>query len=218
MPTPGRPQSDGIGQGFPHITTDQRRHKPAHATHVSLIPATHPPTHRVRNDRRGFKTALAAPLAGCQRPRYGRCGRRQIGAGPSETASPNPPDSATANSAVGPTQPSRGLAQPTAKIRTIYGPETARSTSAVTFALVSAMQAVYHQQTKNLLGRTRTAPSAGPCPCPRRLSERAGLGLSVRSPPRNDSESINPRCPSSTERSQHQVSTGQVRTGDDVGF
>ncbi|MEV5931147.1 tetratricopeptide repeat protein [Streptomyces cellulosae] len=26
--------------------------------------------------------------------------------------------------------------------------------------------------------------------------------------PRNDSESINPRCPSSTERSQHQVSTG----------
>ncbi|MFK0261408.1 hypothetical protein ACIQU1_08765 [Streptomyces angustmyceticus] len=37
-------------------------HKPAHATHVSLIPATHPATHRVRNDRRGFKTALAIAI------------------------------------------------------------------------------------------------------------------------------------------------------------
>jgi hypothetical protein len=56
-------------------------------------------------------------------------------------------------------------------------------------------------------------PGTAPCPRPRRLSDKDGLGLS-----RNDSEPINPRCPSSTERSQHQVSTGGVRTGDDVGF
>jgi len=35
---------------------------------------------------------------------------------------------------------------------------------------------------------------------------------------RGDSGSIGPRCPSSTERSQHQVSTEEVKTGDDVGF
>ncbi|MBA9049593.1 hypothetical protein BJ996_006324 [Streptomyces phaeogriseichromatogenes] len=36
--------------------------------------------------------------------------------------------------------------------------------------------------------------------------------------PRKDSVPINPTCPSSTQRSQHQVSTGRVNTGDDVAF
>ena len=77
-----------------------------------------------------------------------------------------------------PTQ--RCLAQPTTKIRTIRGPEPTKFTSNVVFALASAMRVVYHQQTKNLLGRTRTAPRRSTVPLPT-ASDKTRFGLPARS-------------------------------------
>ncbi len=48
-----------------------------------------------------------------------------------------------------------GLAQFTAKIRTMRGPKPFISDSKTTFALARAMRAVYHQQTKDLLSAVR---------------------------------------------------------------
>ncbi|MEW5351105.1 hypothetical protein [Streptomyces sp. 16-176A] len=83
-----------------------------------------------------------------------------------------------------------------------------------------AKSGVYHQQTKNLLGRTRPTrrqaqrlvlvPQCRAAKPGRRISQVAYRAMAL-------SRSA-PRCPSSTERSQHQASTGGVSTGDDVGF
>lgn len=77
---------------------------------------------------------------------------------------------------------------------------------------------VYHQQTKNLLGRTHTRPGTAPCPCPQSRTAKPGLPLGPVNYHAAALSRSAPRCPSSTERSQHQVSTGGVSTGDDVGF
>lgn len=64
------------------------------------------------------------------------------------------------------------------------------------------------------------APRAGatPCPCPQSRVAKPGRPLTQFAYRATALSRSAPRCPSSTECSQHQVSTGRVSTGDDVGF
>lgn len=110
-----------------------------------------------------------------------------------------------------PVRPHHHLAQLTTKIRTIGGPEATNSPSNVAFALVNDMRSGYHQQTKNLRAPCASAALHA------RGSSRAEPGRPDHLSG-NDAPWLTTKCPSSTERSQHQVSTGATKTGDDVGF